>query len=63
MKLRVAGQELEVTGIQADSRLIQPGSLFVAIKGTQSDGHDYIEKAIEKGARVIVCEAVPADRH
>ncbi|MBN2899411.1 MAG: UDP-N-acetylmuramoyl-L-alanyl-D-glutamate--2,6-diaminopimelate ligase, partial [Clostridia bacterium] len=41
--------------IQYDSRLIEAGDLFVAIKGYQADGHDYIEKAIEKGATTIVC--------
>jgi UDP-N-acetylmuramoyl-L-alanyl-D-glutamate--2,6-diaminopimelate ligase len=45
----------EITGIQYDSRLIQPGHLFVAIKGYQVDGHDYIEKALEKGAVAIIC--------
>ena len=63
MKLRFAGQEFDITGIHADSRKIQPGYLFVAVKGIQSDGHDYIEKAIEKGARVIVCQVLPGIRH
>jgi UDP-N-acetylmuramoyl-L-alanyl-D-glutamate--2,6-diaminopimelate ligase len=63
MKLSFAGQELDVTGIHSDSRKIQPGYLFVAVKGCQSDGHDYIEKAIENGARVVVCEVLPDDRH
>jgi UDP-N-acetylmuramoyl-L-alanyl-D-glutamate--2,6-diaminopimelate ligase len=48
------GHELDIAGIHSDSRKIQPGYLFVAVKGTQSDGHDYIEKAIENGATVIV---------
>lgn len=38
----------EITGIQMDSRLIESGDLFVAVKGTQTDGHAYIQKAIEK---------------
>ena len=63
MKLTFAGQELDITGIHADSRKIQPGYLFVAVRGVQSDGHDYIKKAIENGARVIVCQILPADRH
>ncbi len=50
---------LEVNSIQIDSRLITTGSLFVAIKGAVSDGHLFIEKAIELGARAIVCEEVP----
>ncbi|MDR0756582.1 MAG: UDP-N-acetylmuramoyl-L-alanyl-D-glutamate--2,6-diaminopimelate ligase [Tannerella sp.] len=46
----------EITGVQSDSRLVEPGALFVAVKGTAVDGHDYIGKAIEKGAVAIVCE-------
>ena len=51
--------EKEISGIHIDSRLIEPGHLFVALKGTQTDGHAYIDKAIEKGAVVIVCETLP----
>ncbi len=51
--------EKEITGIQIDSRLIEEGQLFVAIKGTQVDGHKYIPKAIEKGATAILCEDMP----
>ena len=49
----------EITGVQSDSRLVTPGSLFVAVKGTEVDGHDYIGKAIEQGAVAIVCEHSP----
>lgn len=49
----------EVTGIQIDSRLIKSGDVFVAVKGTMTDGHVYIDKAIEKGAVAIVCEELP----
>jgi len=49
-----------ITGIQFDSRKISGGDLFVAVKGTLSNGHDYIEKAIESGATAIVCEVLPA---
>lgn len=44
-----------------DSRQVQKDSLFVAVKGSLSDGHDYIEMAIEKGALAIICESLPAD--
>jgi UDP-N-acetylmuramoyl-L-alanyl-D-glutamate--2,6-diaminopimelate ligase len=44
-----------------DSRQVQKDSLFVAVKGSLSDGHDYIEMAIEKGALAIICENLPAD--
>lgn len=48
-----------VSNICFDSRAVQPDSLFVAVKGTQTDGHAYIEKAIETGASAIVCEQMP----
>lgn len=49
----------DIKGIHIDSRLIEPGHLFIAVKGTQTDGHVYIGKAIEKGASAIVCEILP----
>lgn len=42
-----------------DSRAIQPGDLFVAVRGTQADGHRYIQSAIDRGASAIVCETLP----
>src|SRR5690606_16388314 len=48
--------DMEVKHITFDSRAVQKGSLFIAIKGTQTDGHDYISKAIAQGAVAIVCE-------
>ena len=48
-----------IKGIHIDSRLVEEGDMFVAVKGTQTDGHAYIEKAIEKGAIAIVCETLP----
>lgn len=53
----VEGQsEIEITGIEFDSRKVKKGTLFVAQPGTVVDGHDYIDKAIELGASAIVCE-------
>lgn len=49
----------EILGIEIDSRKIESGHMFVAVRGTQTDGHAYIGKAIEKGASVIVCETFP----
>ena len=51
---------LEVKDICMDSRNVSQGSLFVAIKGVASNGHDFIAIAIEKGAKAIVCEMMPA---
>jgi UDP-N-acetylmuramoyl-L-alanyl-D-glutamate--2,6-diaminopimelate ligase len=48
--------EIAVTGISIDSRAVQPGHLFVAMKGGTTDGHDYIPKAVERGAAAIVGE-------
>lgn len=54
--------EIEITGVNMDSRLVEPGDLFVAVKGTQTDGHAYIYKALERGARaVLVSDPIPAD--
>ena len=49
----------EITGVNIDSRRIADGHLFVAMKGTQTDGHAYIGKAIELGAAAILCEDMP----
>src|SRR5689334_11908262 len=47
---------LPFTGVLTDSRKVQPGSLFVAIKGDQYDGHDFIEGALSRGARGVICK-------
>jgi UDP-N-acetylmuramoyl-L-alanyl-D-glutamate--2,6-diaminopimelate ligase len=52
-------ENLEIAGIQSDSRKIKPGMLFVAVRGTSMDGHDYIENAIDKGTVAVVCEEIP----
>lgn len=52
-------QDIEVTGINIDSRKIEAGNMFVAIAGTQTDGHKYIDKAIELGATSIACQTMP----
>lgn len=52
----------EITGVNTDSRQVKDGDLFVAVKGTQTDGHTYVPKAIELGAKaVLVCEPIPED--
>jgi UDP-N-acetylmuramoyl-L-alanyl-D-glutamate--2,6-diaminopimelate ligase len=60
----VAGStSVEVNDIEIDSRKIKKGGLFVAVKGAAEDGHRFIEKAIENGAAVIVCEEMPRMRN
>lgn len=49
----------EISDIHSDSRKMGPGWMFIAVRGTQSDGHDFIESAIEKGAAAVVCETLP----
>ena len=51
--------ETDITGVNIDSRRIQPGHLFVAMKGTQVDGHQFIGKAMELGAGAVLCETMP----
>ena len=55
----VGDMNVDVKGIAFDSRKVAPGFLFVAIKGTQSDGHTFIDKAIADGATIVVCEILP----
>ena len=61
--LTVTGQsDIEITGVNIDSRRIKEGHLFVAQRGTQVDGHKFIPKAIELGAKAILCEDMPEDK-
>ncbi len=53
---------VEITGVNIDSRRIEAGHLFVAIPGTQTDGHKFIPKAIELGAAAILCEHLPEEQ-
>lgn len=52
--------DLEVSDLQVDSRRISPGAVFVAVKGGATDGHQFIDKAIENGAKAVVLEQMPA---
>ena len=56
----VAGHTgIEVNGLQLDSRKVEPGNCFIAVKGTAFDGHEYIDAAIANGATSIVAEHLP----
>ena len=55
----VGDAEVEITGVNIDSRRIKASHLFIAMKGTQVDGHQFIAKAIELGAKSILCEDLP----
>lgn len=57
----IGNMEVEVNNIAFDSRKIEKGSVFIAVKGTQVDGHEFIAKAIEDGAVAIICEHLPAE--
>ena len=70
MKLKAIIQDLEISSIRGqgdpligkitfDSREVHQGDLFVAVRGTQADGHDYLHKALSSGAAAVVCEEVP----
>lgn len=54
--------EADIKGVNIDSRKIEAGHLFIAIRGTQADGHQFISKAIEQGAVAILCEDLPQER-
>lgn len=53
--------DIDIAGINIDSRKIKAGHLFVAVKGTQVDGHQFINKAIELGAKAVLVEDMPTD--
>ena len=57
----VGSIEVNVTGINIDSRRVTSGNMFIAMRGTQVDGHQFILKAVEQGAVAVLCEDIPAD--
>ena len=60
--LRIVGDaEVEITGVQIDSRRVAPGNLFVAMRGTQADGHAFVPKAVAQGAAAVLCEELPGE--
>ena len=57
----VGNTEIQVNNIQFDSRKVEAGNVFVATRGTASDGHQFIPMAIEKGAVAVICEEIPEE--
>ena len=58
----VGGVGVEIKGVEIDSRRVSEGCLFVAMRGTQVDGHAFIGKAVGQGVAAVLCEEVPEDR-
>ena len=59
--ISIAGKTVnEVNALETDSRKVKPGSCFIAIKGTVTNGHSFIDIAIINGAVAIICEVLPA---
>ncbi len=54
--------DVDIVDVDIDSRCVATGHLFIAIKGTQTDGHQYIQKAVDMGAAAILCEDMPVER-
>ncbi|NCB20017.1 MAG: UDP-N-acetylmuramoyl-L-alanyl-D-glutamate--2,6-diaminopimelate ligase, partial [Bacteroidia bacterium] len=61
--LQILGDSnIEISSVCFDSRKVSKGSLFVALKGVTSDGHDYIAQAVAAGAKAVICEVVPEEK-
>jgi UDP-N-acetylmuramoyl-L-alanyl-D-glutamate--2,6-diaminopimelate ligase len=56
---RTGDENPVIDSIEFDSRKVVPGTLFIAVKGTKSDGHDFIGSAVKSGAVAVICEALP----
>src|SRR5690606_40819725 len=48
--------EVEITSVEYDSRRVSPGTLFIALRGSKADGHDYIQEAVARGAIAVLAE-------
>lgn len=59
IQLILPKNEVDITGVNIDSRQVKEGDMFIAMRGTQVDGHKYISTAEEQGAVAIVCETLP----
>ncbi len=60
LRLVNGNTSVEVNDLQIDSRKVKKGGAFIAVKGGEVDGHQFIDKAIENGAIAVVCEVLPA---
>ena len=58
----IGSDDVDIKGVNIDSRRIENGHLFVAMRGTQVDGHQFIAKAEAQGAVAVLCEDVPAEQ-
>ena len=56
----IGSSDIDISGIVFDSRQVIARSLFVAVKGTKTDGHDYIQSVLKSGATAIICEHIPS---
>jgi len=57
----IGNAELQISGVEIDSRKCKDGCLFIALKGVESDGHQYIGKAVLNGAVAVICSELPSD--
>ncbi len=57
----IGNPQANIKSLHLDSRKVEQGGLFFAVKGTAADGHNYIPKAVEKGACAVVCQTLPAE--
>ena len=62
VKSLCGSDDVDIKGVNIDSRRIAAGHLFVAMKGTQVDGHKFIAKAVEQGAAAVLCEDLPEQK-
>lgn len=58
----IGPQEIDITGVNIDSRMVKNGHIFMAMKGTQTDGHTYIPAAVQNGAIAVLCEEIPGEK-
>ena len=56
------GQQVEITGLTADSREVRPGTLFVAVPGSRADGRSFIDDAVARGAAAVLTDPSLAGR-